>query len=139
MTKSIYFLCSGNSCRGQMALGYTKKYLPDWEVQSAGVRAEAIDPKAVQVMAEDKIDISQQQSKKIDDLFLKHATVIVTLSGEARDKNIIPQGARWLHWPIADPTLTNGDDDEIMQAYRSVRDDIKQHILELTDYINKHQ
>lgn len=137
MTNSIYFLCSGNSCRGQIAKGYAKKYLPTWKIESAGVRAEDLDPKAVKVMADDGIDISQQTSKRIDDLFLNQATVVVTLSGEARDKNILPSSARWLHWPIADPTLTPGTEGEVTQAYRDVRDDIKQHIVALANYINK--
>jgi len=119
-----------------MAEGYAEKYLPTWDIQSAGVRAEDINPQAVKVMAEDNIDISQQQSKKIDDLFLNKATIVITLSGEARDKNIIPASARWLHWPINDPTLMTGTEAEIIQAYRDVREDIKQHILELAAYIN---
>ncbi|ALB29702.1 arsenate reductase [Companilactobacillus heilongjiangensis] len=137
MNKSIYFLCSGNSCRGQIAKGYAKKYLPNWKIESAGVRAEDLDPKAVKVMADDGIDISQQESKKIDDLFLNHANVVITLSGEARDKNVLPSTARWLHWPISDPTLTTGSESEETQAYRDVRDDIKQHIIELTNNIDK--
>lgn len=136
MTNSIYFLCSGNSCRGQIAEGYAKKYLPTWKIQSAGVRAEDLNPKAVAVMAEDDIDISQQQPKKISDISLEQATVVVTLSGEARDKSIIPDSARWLHWPINDPTLVNGSNEEIMQTFRSVREDIKQNVLELANYIN---
>lgn len=138
MTNSIYFLCSGNSCRGQMAEGYAKKYLPNWKIQSAGVRAEDINPQAVKVMAEDNVDISKQQPKKIDDLFLNQATVIVTLSGEARDKNIIPQTARWLHWDIDDPTIETGTADEITAAYHDVRDEIKQNIIELANYIKDH-
>lgn len=138
MTNSIYFLCSGNSCRGQIAEGYAKKFLPNWKIQSAGVRAEDINPTAVNVMSEDNIDISKQQPKKIDDLFLNQATIIITLSGEARDKNIIPQTARWLHWPINDPTIVSGNDEEIMDAYRDVRDEIKQNIIKLTNYIKDH-
>ena len=99
MTKSIYFLCSGNACRSQIAEGYAKQYLPDWNVQSAGVRVDGLNPWAVKTMAEDGIDISQQYSKLIDSDFLEQATVVITLCGEARDKCIIPQNARWLHWP----------------------------------------
>lgn len=136
MTKSIYFLCSGNACRSQIAEGYAKQYLPDWNVQSAGVRVDGLNPWAVKTMAEDGIDISQQYSKLIDSDFLEQATVIITLCGEARDKCIIPQNARWLHWPINDPALATGSDEEIATAFRSSRDDIKQRIIQLAEHIN---
>lgn len=136
MTNNLYFLCSGNSCRGQIAEGYAKKYLPHWKVQSAGVRAEDINPQAVKVMAEDNVDISQQKSKRIDDLLLKKATIVITLSGEARDKSAMSNSTRWLDWPISDPTLATGTQEEIDQAYRDVRDDIKQNILELKKNID---
>ncbi|WP_119318651.1 arsenate reductase (thioredoxin) [Companilactobacillus formosensis] len=136
MTKSIYFLCSGNACRSQIAEGYAKQYLPDWNVQSAGVRVDGLNPWAVKTMAEDGIDISQQYSKLIDSDFLEQATVVITLCGEARDKCIIPQNARWLHWPINDPALATGSDEEIATAFRSSRDDIKQRIIQLAEHIN---
>ena len=136
MTKSIYFLCSGNACRSQIAEGYAKQYLPDWNVQSAGVRVDGLNPWAVKTMAEDGIDISQQYSKLIDQDFLDQATVVITLCGEARDKCIIPQSTRWLHWPINDPALATGSDEEIATAFRSSRDDIKQRIIQLAEHIN---
>ncbi|ATO45544.1 hypothetical protein C5L30_000029 [Companilactobacillus farciminis] len=135
MTKSIYFLCSGNACRSQIAEGYAKQYLPDWNVQSAGVRVDGLNPWAVKTMAEDGIDISQQYSKLIDQDFLDQATVVITLCGEARDKCIIPQSTRWLHWPINDPALATGSDEEIATAFRSSRDDIKQRIIQLAQYV----
>ncbi|WP_201308015.1 arsenate reductase (thioredoxin) [Companilactobacillus farciminis] len=135
MTKSIYFLCSGNACRSQIAEGYAKQYLPDWNVQSAGVRVDGLNPWAVKTMAEDGIDISQQYSKLIDQDFLDQATVVITLCGEARDKCIIPQSTRWLHWPINDPALATGSDEEIATAFRSSRNDIKQRIIQLAQYV----
>ncbi|HJF86791.1 MAG TPA: arsenate reductase (thioredoxin) [Companilactobacillus farciminis] len=135
MTKSIYFLCSGNACRSQIAEGYAKQYLPDWNVQSAGVRVDGLNPWAVKTMAEDGIDISQQYSKLIDQDFLDQATVVITLCGEASDKCIIPQSTRWLHWPINDPALATGSDEEIATAFRSSRDDIKQRIIQLAQYV----
>lgn len=137
MTKSIYFLCSGNACRSQIAEGYAKQYLSDWNVQSAGVRVDGLNPWAVKTMAEDGIDISQQYSKLIDQDFLDQATVVVTLCGEARDKCIIPQSTRWLHWPINDPALATGSDEEIATAFRDSREDIKQRIIQLAQYVKK--
>ena len=138
MKKNIYFLCGGNSCRSQMAEGYAKKYLPTWNIQSAGVQAFGVDPKAIQIMAEDGVDISQQTSKVINNDIMKNADIIITLCGEARDKCIIPQDARWLHWPINDPALETGSKLEITNAYRDARDDVKQHVLELVKQINLH-
>ncbi len=136
MNKSIYFLCTGNSCRSQMAEGYAKKYLPTWNVQSAGIRADGLNPTAVKVMAEDNIDISQQKSKVIDDDFMNNATVVVTLCGDARDKCIIPKSARWMHWPIVDPARATGSDAEVLDVFRDSRDDIKRNILDLVKLIN---
>lgn len=136
MTNSIYFLCGGNSCRSQMAEGYAKKYLPSWTIKSAGIRAEGLNPRAVKAMAEDNIDISSQKSNVVDEDFSKHATIIVTLCGEARDKCFIPQDARWIHWPINDPALVSGSDEEIIQAFRDARDEIKEYVLDLKNQIN---
>jgi arsenate reductase len=130
-------LCSGNACRSQIAEGYAKQYLPNWDVQSAGVRVDGLNPWAVKTMAEDGIDISQQYSKLIDQDFLDQATVVVTLCGEARDKCIIPQSTRWLHWPINDPALATGSDEEIATAFRDSREDIKQRIIQLAQYVEK--
>lgn len=136
---SIYFLCSGNSCRSQIAEGYAKKYLPNWNIQSAGIRADGVNPRAIKIMAEDGIDISKQTSKIIDDDFMKNATVVVTLCGEARDKCIIPQSSRWLHWPIHDPAISTGSEEEIMADFRDARNDIKEHIKKLAEYVQKNQ
>lgn len=136
MIKSIYFLCGGNSCRSQMAEGYAKKYLPDWDVRSAGVRVDGLNPRAVAIMAEDGIDISQQKSTLVDDAFMHSATIAVTLCGEARDKCIIPKNKRWLHWPIEDPNLATGTEEEIMEAFREVREDIKHDVYQLAKHIN---
>jgi len=131
MTKSIYFLCTGNSCRSQIAEGYAKKYLPDWEIQSAGIRADGLNPTAVKVMSEDGIDISQQKSKTVDDDFMNQATIVITLCGDARDKCLIPKTARWFHWPIIDPARATGSDTEVLKTFHDVRDDIKQRVLKL--------
>ena len=72
MTNSIYFLCNENACRGQIAEAYAKKYLPNWRINSAGVKSERIYPETIKVMAEDGIDISQQKSKEIDNHLFKN-------------------------------------------------------------------
>lgn len=132
--KKIYFLCTGNSCRSQMAEGYAKKYLDrnKFEVKSAGVEMHGLNPKAVQVMAEDGVDISQQKSKLIDLDYFNAADIIVTLCGDARDKcPRIPVGHVHYHWDLIDPALAEGTDDEILDTFRAVRDEIKLRISEL--------
>ena len=68
---TLYFLCTGNSCRSQMAEGFAKKYLPEWNIKSAGIEAHGLNPNAVKAMAEKGIDISQQTSDIIDQNILE--------------------------------------------------------------------
>src|SRR5690625_6408001 len=85
--KIIYFLCTGNSCRSQMAEGWAKKYLGDgWGVYSAGIEAHGLNPNAVKAMKEAGIDISNQTSDIIDPEILNNADLVVTLCGDAADK-----------------------------------------------------
>src|SRR5690625_4913779 len=82
--KTIYFLCTGNSCRSQMAEGWGKKYLGDeWNVYSAGIEAHGLNPNAVKAMNEVGIDISEQTSEMIDMEILNKATLAVTLCADA--------------------------------------------------------
>lgn len=139
MKTSIYFLSSNDSIRSQIAVGYAKKYLPDWDIQSAGVRASQLDKMAVEVMATDNIDISDQTSKVVDQTFMEQATIIVTLCGEARDKCLIPHNSRWLHWENIDPDLISDDHTEKLRAYQEIRDNIKHNIIKLAALINEPQ
>ena len=84
--KKIYFLCTGNSCRSQMAEGWAKKYLDNWEVRSAGLEAQGLNPTAVRVMDEAGVDISAQSSQLIDMENLNQADLVVTLCGDAEER-----------------------------------------------------
>ncbi len=82
--KTIYFLCTGNSCRSQMAEGWAKKHLGDeWNVYSAGIEAHGLNPNAVKAMREAGIDISEQTSDIIDPDILHNADLVITLCGLA--------------------------------------------------------
>jgi len=131
--KKVYFLCTGNSCRSQMAEGFGRELLgSDWEVASAGVEVHGLNEKAVKVMAEVGIDISQQTSKLIDPNYLNQCDLVVTLCGDARDKcPVTPARVQKLHWPLPDPALATGSEAEQLNAFREVRDQIKQHIQSL--------
>lgn len=101
----IYFLCTGNSCRSQMAEGYARIFLKDkYEIQSAGLEAHGVNPLAIEVMAEDNIDISHQYSKTIDPHYFKTANLIVTLCGDAKDRcPVIAPPTHSIYWPLPDP------------------------------------
>ncbi|MFT8670091.1 MAG: arsenate reductase (thioredoxin) [Liquorilactobacillus hordei] len=126
--KKIYFLCTGNSCRSQMAEGYARVLLPqnEFEIRSAGVEAHGLNSDAVKVMLEDGVDISGQYSKKIDVDYFKSADLIITLCGDAKDKcPVISAETQHLHYPLADPVNAVGSYEERLDAFRNVRDKIK--------------
>lgn len=129
MTQTIYFLCTGNSCRSQMAEGFAKRYLPDWHVESAGIEAHGLNPKAVKAMAEVGIDISAQQSSVIDEAILQQATLIVTLCGDAADKcPVTPAHVTRIHWGFDDPAKATGSEAEQWLVFQQVRDAIQRRI-----------
>lgn len=131
--RKIYFLCTGNSCRSQMAEGLAKQILgSDWQVESAGIEKHGLNPLAVQVMAEKGIDISKQTSKLIDMDYLMHADLVVTLCGDARDRcPVTPPSVRKLHWPLQDPAQATGDKEAVLNVFREVRDEIQERIIQL--------
>ncbi|MBM7710901.1 arsenate reductase (thioredoxin) [Enterococcus xiangfangensis] len=132
--KKVYFLCTGNSCRSQMAEGYAHKYLPStqFEIRSAGIETHGLNPKAVQIMAEDGIDISNQTSDLIDRDYFNHADLIITLCGDAKDKcPAIPKGVKHLHWDLQDPARAVGSEAEILSEFRKTRELIKNNVLSL--------
>lgn len=135
----VYFLCTGNSCRSQMAEGFAKKILgSDWRVASAGVEVHGLNPRAVEVMAESGVDISKNVSTMIDGDYLMSSDLVVTLCGDARDRcpatpaNIVKE-----YWPVADPAQATGTESEIMAAFRSARDEIEQRLLDLQERVAK--
>ncbi|CAG9613115.1 Arsenate reductase [Bacillus rhizoplanae] len=103
--KTIYFLCTGNSCRSQMAEAWGKKYLGDkWTVLSAGIEAHGVNPNAVKAMKEVGIDITDQTSDIIDQEILDKADLVVTLCGHANDVcPTTPSHVKRVHWGFDDP------------------------------------
>ncbi|MCM3782097.1 arsenate reductase (thioredoxin) [Neobacillus mesonae] len=129
--KLVYFLCTGNSCRSQMADGFLKAIGSDqYEVKSAGLEAHGLNPRAVQVMNETGLDISSHSSDVIDPEILNRADYVITLCGHADEhcpvisnQNVI----KW-HWGFDDPAKATGSEEEIMTQFRNVRDSIKLRI-----------
>lgn len=131
MKPLVYFLCTGNSCRSQMADGFMNALGGDrYEVKSAGLEAHGLNPRAVQVMKEAGVDISNNTSDVIDPETLNRATFVITLCGHADEhcpiimnKNV----TKW-HWGFNDPAKATGTEEEIMSQFRSTRDAIKARI-----------
>ena len=89
--KRVLFLCTGNSCRSQIAEGLARKYLNNYTIESAGTNPETVNPIAIEVMREIDIDLSNHYSKSITDEQMKSFDIVITLCGDAKDKclNII--------------------------------------------------
>lgn len=129
--KLVYFLCTGNSCRSQMADGWLKALGHDrYDVKSAGLEAHGLNPRAVQVMKEAGVDISGHRSDVIDPEILNWADYVITLCGHADEhcpvisnKNVV----KW-HWGFEDPAKATGTEEEIMSQFREVRDAIKSRV-----------
>ncbi|MGB8001567.1 MAG: arsenate reductase (thioredoxin) [Anaerobacillus sp.] len=130
--KTIYFLCTGNSCRSQMAEGFGKQHLGDkYEVYSAGIEAHGLNPNAVKAMKESGIDISNQTSDKIDMDLLNRADFVVTLCGDANDKcPMTPAHVKRDHWGFDDPAKAEGTEEEKWTFFQRVRDEIDKRILQ---------
>ncbi|MGN7402850.1 arsenate reductase (thioredoxin) [Cytobacillus praedii] len=128
--KTIYFLCTGNSCRSQMAEGWAKNYLgEDWNVYSAGIEAHGLNPNAVKAMKEAGIDISSQTSDIIDPEILNNADLVVTLCGDAADKcPVTPSHVKREHWSFDDPAKAEGAERYKWAFFQRVRDEIGERI-----------
>ena len=129
--KGILFLCTGNSCRSQMAEGFAKKMLSnDLKIFSAGIEPKRIHPMTVKVMQEIGIDISQQRSKNISEIPLDKIDIVITLCGDAAERcPIFPGKVERIHWEIEDPAKAQGSEEEIAKIFRKVRDIIKSYII----------
>lgn len=129
--KLVYFLCTGNSCRSQMADGFMNAIGGHlYEVHSAGLEAHGLNPRAVKVMTEAGVDISNNASKTIDPEVLNRATYVITLCGHADEHCPVisnPNVIKW-HWGFDDPAKATGTEEEIMDQFRTVRDAIKSRI-----------
>jgi arsenate reductase len=137
---SVLFLCTGNSCRSQMAEGWTRKLwgeliAPD----SAGTEAHGLDPLAVEVMAEAGVDISRQRSKTVADLGQRQFDAVVTVCDQARQRcPVLPGDTRRVHVSFDDPpwlARSAGTQEEAMAHYRRVRDEIRVCVERLPDLL----
>ena len=135
----LLFLCTGNSCRSQMAEGWARHYCGNWfEVCSAGIEAHGKNPRAITVMKEAGVDISGQESTRLTGALLTSADYLVTVCGHADEQcPVLPAGVRKEHWPLADPAMVSGTEEQIMTQFRLIRDEIRQRVIELVERLKQ--
>jgi arsenate reductase len=135
--KNILLLCTGNSCRSQMAHGYLAEMTKEnANVYSAGVETHGVNPKAIAIMKEDGIDISEHTSNNITEYFGVDFDFVITVCDNAKERcPFFPTKAHKFHYNFPDPAKATGTEEEIMNAFRSVRELIKGYCEEFV----KHQ
>lgn len=127
--KKVLVLCTGNSCRSQIAEGYLRFFAKEKaEIYSAGVETHGVNPKAIAIMKEDKIDISQHTSNNIDEYFNIDFDFVITVCDNAKERcPFFPTKAKKFHYNFPDPAKANGTDEEILEEFRIVRKLIKDY------------
>lgn len=141
MKPRLLFLCTGNSCRSQMAEGWARHLWPAlFDVSSAGIVAHGLNPHAVAVMAEIGIDISRQRSKTLSDLGPLEFDLVITVCGHADEAcPIFPGNTRKIHHGFDDPprlAVTAQTPEEGLVHYRRVRDEIAAYVKTLPSILN---
>jgi arsenate reductase len=127
--KKILVLCTGNSCRSQIAEGYLRYFAGDKaQVYSAGVETHGVNPKAIAIMAEDGIDISGHTSNNITEYQGIDFDYVITVCDHAKERcPFFPSKAKKFHENFTDPAKAAGTGEEINEVFRAVRNTIKQY------------
>lgn len=138
----ILILCTGNSCRSQMAEGFLKSFDSRLEVYSAGTHPSAmVHPKAVEVMKEENIDVSDGEPELVDDYINESFDYVITVCDGAKENCPVFTGKvkERMHIGFDDPALATGTSEEIFAVFRRVRDEIKRDFRTLYENNLKHQ
>ncbi len=127
--KKVLVLCTGNSCRSQLAEGFLRHFSGDKaEIYSAGVETHGVNPKAIQVMAEDGIDISGHTSNNIIEYKDIDFDYVITVCDNAKERcPYFPTKAQKFHYNFPDPAKATGTDEQVMDEFRRVREMIKKY------------
>jgi arsenate reductase len=131
MTKpKILVLCTGNSCRSQIAEGYLKHFAGDKaEVYSAGIETHGVNPRAIATMKEDGIDISNHTSNNVNEYAHLQFEYVITVCDNAKENcPYFPATVKMLHHNFPDPAKAKGTEEEIMAQFRSAREMIKDYM-----------
>jgi arsenate reductase len=133
--KKVLVLCTGNSCRSQIAEDYLQNFAGDKaKVYSAGIETHGVNKRAIQVMKEDGIDISRHTSNSMDEYRDINFDYVITVCDNAKERcPFFPSHAKKLHHNFPDPAKAVGTEEEIMQEFRRVRDMIKKYCKEFVD------
>lgn len=129
----ILFLCTGNSCRSQMAEAFARFHAdPCVEVYSAGTDPVGINPLAARVMEEAAVPLDGQHSKGLAEVPVAALDLVVTLCEDAANTcPPFPRSTEITHWPIPDPARARGGEAEVMATFRAVRDELRRRVLDL--------
>lgn len=125
---NILILCTGNSCRSQMAQGWMEHFDTEnrLNIYSAGVETHGVNPKAIQIMREAGVDISHHTSNHMDEYRDINFDFVITVCDHARENcPWFPSNAQRLHQNFADPARATGSEEEILEEFRRIRDEIK--------------
>jgi arsenate reductase len=127
MKKNILVLCTGNSCRSQLADGYIRFFHGHKaHVYSAGVETHGVNPRAIATMQEDGIDISMHTSNHVDEYLSIPFDLILTVCDHASERcPVFPSSAKRIHHNFSDPAKATGSEEEIRSAFAAVREEIK--------------
>jgi len=134
----VLILCTGNSARSQMAEGLLR-YIGGNQVEaaSAGIDPSFVRPAAIKVMSEIGIDISHHRSKSVDEFEDKAFDYVITVCDNANERcPIFPGSTRRVHWSLEDPAAVNGDEEEILSAFRKVRDELNERLTQFMKELN---
>lgn len=133
--KKVLVLCTGNSCRSQIAEGYLRYFSgSNAEIYSAGVETHGVNPRAIAIMKEDGIDISQHTSNHIDEYRDIDFDFVITVCDNARERcPFFPSFAQKFHYNFPDPAKAIGTEEEIMEEFRKVRGMIKAYAQEFVE------
>ncbi len=126
MKKKLLFLCTGNSCRSQMAEGLLRHWAGDrFEVVSAGTAPQTVHPLAVKIMGEIGVDISGHSSKSVKQFLDREFDYIITVCDRANETcPLFPGRAKRIHWNLNDPARAEGNEAEKLKVFRQVREDL---------------
>jgi arsenate reductase (thioredoxin) len=132
MKQRVLILCTGNSARSQMAEGWLRHLDSErFDVFSAGTKPSIVNPLAIQVMREVDIDISNHRSKSVAEFAYQPFDYVITVCDQAAEAcPVFPGPAQRLHWSFPDPSTVQGDDNARLQAFREVRDGLKDQLME---------
>ncbi len=137
--KKVLVLCTGNSCRSQIAEAYLRHFAGEKaEIYSAGVETHGVNPRAISTMKEDGIDISQHTSNNIDEYFNIDFDFVITVCDNAKERcPFFPTKAKKFHQNFPDPAKATGTEEEILEQFREVRQMIKSYSQEfVTNYLS---